>query len=80
MTEISVKSVFDVHQTIQKDNIENHDKFRVVKKNFNYGNDSKGTWSILKRGGVISQAYTRASVKVFQNTVSLIHFTKKALG
>ena len=39
MTEISAKSVSDVHGIIQNYEIENNSKFRVVKKD---GNDGKG--------------------------------------
>ena len=42
MTEISAKSVSDVHGIIQNYEIENNSKFRVVKKDVNFGNDGKG--------------------------------------
>jgi hypothetical protein len=42
MTEISDKSVSDVHGIIQNYEIENNSKFRVVKKDVNFGNDGKG--------------------------------------
>ena len=42
MAEISAKSVSDVHGIIQNDEIENNSKFRVVKKDVNFGNDGKG--------------------------------------
>jgi hypothetical protein len=42
MAEISAKSVSDVHGIIQNYEIENNSKFRVVKKDVNFGNDGKG--------------------------------------
>ena len=42
MTEISAKFVSDVHGIIQNYEIENNSKFRVVKKDVNFGNDGKG--------------------------------------
>jgi hypothetical protein len=39
MTEISAISVSDVHGIIQNYEIENNSKFRVVKKDVNFGND-----------------------------------------
>ncbi|CAG2199233.1 unnamed protein product [Mytilus edulis] len=49
MTEISVKSVSDVQQTIQDYEVENHAKFRVVKKDINYGNDGKDLSLLVKK-------------------------------
>ena len=43
MTEISAKSVSDVHEIIQNYEIENNSKFRVVKQDVNFGNDGKVT-------------------------------------
>jgi hypothetical protein len=42
MIEISAKSVSDVHGIIQNYEIENNSKFRVVKKDINFGNNEKG--------------------------------------
>ena len=47
MTEISAKSVSDVHGIIQNYEIENNSKFRVVKKDVNFGNDGKGITSCI---------------------------------
>jgi hypothetical protein len=47
MTEISAKSVSDVHGIIQNYEIENNSKFRVVKKDVNFVNDGKGISSCI---------------------------------
>ena len=48
MTEISAKSVSDVHGIIQNYEIENNSKFRVVKKDVNFGNDGKGILTTVR--------------------------------
>ena len=58
MTEISAKSVSDVHGIIQNYEIENNSKFRVVKKDVNFGNDEKGISSCIVKSGVGYFAYS----------------------
>ena len=52
MTEISAKSVSDVHGIIQNYEIENNSKFRVVKKDVNFGNDGKSISSCIVKSRV----------------------------
>ena len=60
MTEISAKSVSDVHGIIQNYEIENNSKFRdrVVKKDVNFGNDGKGISSCIVKSRVGYFAYS----------------------
>ena len=58
MTEISAKSVSDVHGIIQNYEIENNSKFRVVKKDVNFGNDEKGISSCIVKLRVGYFAYS----------------------
>jgi hypothetical protein len=57
MTEISAKSVSDVHGIIQNYEIENNSKFRVVKKDVNFGNDGKGIQGF--QSGPVPGTFTR---------------------